>query len=91
VGRPNASLYASLATACCRISLVARLSGVSRRLIQKWLGEKRLTAYSIAGDRRRFVDLDEIKKLKGTEANTRKGLGRLRLHLRSEMLGDAVT
>ena len=42
----------------------ARLTGVSRRLIQKWLGGKRLTAYSIAGDRRRFVDLDEIKKLR---------------------------
>jgi len=42
----------------------ARLSGVSRRLIQKWLGEKRLTAYSIAGDRRRFVDVGEIKKLR---------------------------
>jgi len=41
-----------------------RLTGVSRRLIQKWLGGKRLTAYSIAGDRRRFVDLDEIKKLR---------------------------
>jgi len=42
----------------------ARASGVSRRLLQKWLREKRLIAYSIAGDRRRFVDLDEIKKLR---------------------------
>jgi excisionase family DNA binding protein len=46
----------------------ARASGVSRRLIQKWLGEKRLTAYSIAGDRRRFVDVDEIKKLREPRA-----------------------
>ena len=46
----------------------ARLTGVSRRLIQKWLGGKRLTAYSIAGDRRRFVDLDEIKKLREPKA-----------------------
>jgi excisionase family DNA binding protein len=45
----------------------ARLSGVSRRLLQKWVGEGRLTAYRIAGDRHRYVDLDEVKRLRKPE------------------------
>lgn len=42
----------------------ARLSGVGRRTIQRWLGEGRLTAYKIAGDKKRYVDVDEIDKLR---------------------------
>lgn len=42
----------------------AKQSGISRRTLTRWISEKRLTAYRIAGDRRRFVDLDEIKQLR---------------------------
>lgn len=42
----------------------AKQSGISRRTLTRWIGEKRLTAYRIAGDRHRFVDLDEIKQLR---------------------------
>lgn len=42
----------------------ARLGKVSRRLIQRWLSEGRLTAYRIPGDRRRYVDFDELKELR---------------------------
>lgn len=45
----------------------ARLSHVSRRLLQKWVREGKLTAYRIAGDRHRYVDMDEIKKLRKPE------------------------
>jgi excisionase family DNA binding protein len=45
----------------------ARLSGVGRRTLQRWLSEGRLTAYRIAGDKRRFVDVDEIEKLRRPE------------------------
>ena len=42
----------------------ARIAGVGRRTIQRWLGEGLITAYQIAGDKRRHVDLDEINTLR---------------------------
>ncbi len=45
----------------------ARLSRVGRRTIQRWLGEGRLTPFRIAGDKRRYVDVDEITKLRHPE------------------------
>lgn len=38
--------------------------GVSRRTLQRWISERRIRAYSIAGDRRAWVDLDEIRALR---------------------------
>ncbi len=42
----------------------ARVTGVSRRTLQRWVSAGRLTGYRITGDRRRFIDLDEIKRLR---------------------------
>jgi excisionase family DNA binding protein len=42
----------------------AQLVGVPRRTLQRWLGQGKLTANRIEGDRRRFVDVDEIKRLR---------------------------
>jgi excisionase family DNA binding protein len=53
----------------------ARLSVVGRRTLQRWLGEGRLTAYRIAGDKRRFVDVDEIEKLRRPEPLPRREKG----------------
>ncbi len=36
---------------------------VSRRLLQQWLQEGKLKRWRIEGDRRRFVDMDEVHKL----------------------------
>jgi len=41
----------------------ARIGKVSRRLIQKWLGEGKLKRWQIPGDRKRYVDMDEVKRL----------------------------
>lgn len=41
----------------------ARISKVSRRLLQKWLTEGMLRRWQVPGDRRRYVDIAEVKKL----------------------------
>jgi excisionase family DNA binding protein len=41
---------------------------IGRRTIQRWISEGTVTAYRIAGDRRRYVDLDEIKRLREPQA-----------------------
>jgi predicted site-specific integrase-resolvase len=41
----------------------AKQAKVSRRLLQVWLSEGRLKRWAIPGDHRRYVDLDEVKKL----------------------------
>jgi excisionase family DNA binding protein len=38
--------------------------GVSRRTLQRWIAERRIHAYRIAGDRRAWVDLDEVHELR---------------------------
>jgi excisionase family DNA binding protein len=45
----------------------AREVGVSRRLLQRWISEGKLQAYRIAGDRRRYVDIDELNRLREPE------------------------
>jgi len=35
---------------------------ISRRTLTRWVGEGHIRAYARPGDRRRYVDLDEIKK-----------------------------
>lgn len=67
-----------MAVACAPMPTVkslddaARLSGVHRRTIQRWLGEGKLTAYRIPGDRKRYVDLDELSQLRTPQALPRK-------------------
>lgn len=38
--------------------------GISRRTLQRWISEGRVHSYTIAGDRRTWVDLDEVRKLR---------------------------
>jgi excisionase family DNA binding protein len=45
----------------------AREEGVSRRTLNRWIEQGRLRVYRVPGDRRRMVDLDEIKKLRRPE------------------------
>lgn len=42
----------------------AKQTGIGRRTLSRWISQGRIKGYTIAGDRRRFVDLDEIKKLR---------------------------
>jgi len=46
------------------IDEAARQLKLSRRTIQRWLTEGKITGYRIEGDRRRFVDPIEIKRLR---------------------------
>ncbi len=41
----------------------ARISKVSRRLLQKWLTEGKLKRWKVPGDTKRYVDMDEVKRL----------------------------
>lgn len=41
----------------------AKIAKVSRRLLQVWLTEGKLKRWAIPGDNRRYVDMDEVKKL----------------------------
>lgn len=42
----------------------ARELGIPRRTLQRWIGSGKLTGYKIEGDRRRYVDLAEVKRLR---------------------------
>jgi excisionase family DNA binding protein len=37
---------------------------ISRRTLTKWVSNGKIRGYTIAGDRHRYVDLDEIRKLR---------------------------
>jgi excisionase family DNA binding protein len=37
---------------------------IGRRTLTQWISDGKIKAYTIAGDRRRWVDLDEIKELR---------------------------
>ena len=39
-------------------------SGLGRRTLSRWVAEGKLTAYGSAGDRKRYVDMDAIKRLR---------------------------
>jgi len=41
----------------------ARDSGISRRTLTQWVSDGKLRAFRRAGDRKRYVDLDDIRKL----------------------------
>ena len=41
----------------------AKQTGISRRTLTRWVSEGKLRAYARAGDRKRYVDLDDIREL----------------------------
>ena len=41
----------------------ARQTGISRRTLTRWVSERKLRSNSRFGDRKRYVDLDDIKRL----------------------------
>src|SRR5438045_2191517 len=45
----------------------AEQTGVSRRTLTRWISDGKLRAYSRAGDRKRYADLDDIQKLQQLE------------------------
>jgi predicted site-specific integrase-resolvase len=42
----------------------AQQSGVSRRTLERWIGAGLLQRFVVRGDRRTYVDLDQIDKLR---------------------------
>jgi hypothetical protein len=46
------------------ITEAVRLAKVSRRLLNQWLKEGRIKKWKIEGDRRGYVDMQEIERLK---------------------------
>jgi excisionase family DNA binding protein len=42
----------------------AQETGLHRRTLQRWIGQGLLKPYRIYGDRRTFVDLDQIEELR---------------------------
>jgi excisionase family DNA binding protein len=45
---------------------------IGRRTIQRWISEAKLTGYRIEGDKRRYVDLEEIRRLREPQPMPRK-------------------
>jgi excisionase family DNA binding protein len=52
---------------------VATETGLGRRTLQRWLGEGLLTAYKIHGDRRRYIDLAEVRRLRQPQRVKKEG------------------
>ena len=46
------------------LDVAAARAGVSKRTVERWLSEHRIKRYRIAGDKRVFVDPDEIERLR---------------------------
>jgi excisionase family DNA binding protein len=42
----------------------ARETGISRRTLNRLISRGELRVYTVVGDRRHYVDLDEVEKLK---------------------------
>ena len=42
----------------------ARLVGVGRRTLDRLVAEGKLTAYKVVGDRRHYVDIDAVERLR---------------------------
>ena len=42
----------------------SELTGVPRRTLQRWLQAQDLTAYAVKGDTRRYIDINEIERLR---------------------------
>jgi DNA-binding transcriptional MerR regulator len=43
---------------------VSRELGIPRRTLQTWLVLRKITPYKIEGDRRRYLDVDEVRRLR---------------------------
>ena len=56
--------FARQMTTLKTIDQAVKATGVSRRLLHKWMAEGKLKRWKIEGDRHRYVDLDAIKKLR---------------------------
>lgn len=41
---------------------------IPRRTLQRWLGTGKLTRYKVEGDRRRYLDVAEVKRLRQPKA-----------------------
>jgi hypothetical protein len=41
---------------------------IPRRTLQRWLGDGKLTAYRVEGDRRRYLDIEEVRRLREPQA-----------------------
>jgi excisionase family DNA binding protein len=54
---------------------VAALTGIPRRTLQDWLHYGDLTSYSVKGDRKRYLDINEVNRLRTpvAERKTHKG------------------
>lgn len=68
-------------------------TGIGRRTLTRWVSEGRLRAYSRAGDRKRYIDLDDIKKLQQlqvlpTRDEVKARLGRLVDDMESGRIAD---
>ncbi len=50
----------------------AALTGVPRRTLQRWMGEGDLTAYSVKGDTKRYLDINEINRLRTPQPINRR-------------------
>jgi excisionase family DNA binding protein len=46
------------------LDTAAKEAGVSRRTISKWVKQGKLRLYARAGDRKHYVDMDELEKLR---------------------------
>jgi excisionase family DNA binding protein len=42
----------------------SELMGVPRRTLQRWLQERAITGYAIKGDTRRYIDVNEVDRLR---------------------------
>lgn len=71
----------------------AEQSGVSRRTLNRWISDRKLRVYTRAGDRKRYVDLDEIRKLQQlqpvpTRDQVKADLGRLVSDMEAGRIAD---
>jgi excisionase family DNA binding protein len=51
---------------------VAQELGIHRRTLQRWIYEGKLTPYRIEGDRRRYLDIEEVERLREPKPLRRK-------------------
>jgi len=42
--------------------------GLGRRTLERWLSEGKLTGYKIAGDRKRYIDMKQLARLRQPQA-----------------------
>lgn len=42
----------------------AAAAGISRRLLTKWISEGKLKGFKVEGDRRRYVDMAELERIR---------------------------